>query len=294
MNRETKRETMERMKTLMRRLAFPPYAVEFLAASGEKLSVYAEQVLPYYESSGYDDQLLMKMSRQAAAKTDLSCWTVHAVFLLMESLKAESLYKKLDPSGQLYTDTFEDLAFKIRECVEVKGVIGIFPVGWYHIFFQGKIVRLGRLEYELTTLPAVLAPAGAAPVPAVSIHIPSSGESFDRRIRHRSYDLAGVFFREKWPDYFPDDVPAFCESWLLYPGYHDVFPKGSNLLDFMDDFALREVIPDPAFYDAWRIFGAYGGADPELLPEKTRLQKAMKEYLRSMGATGCGLGTRWL
>ncbi|MGN1023092.1 MAG: hypothetical protein ACI4OJ_06330 [Lachnospiraceae bacterium] len=280
----------------MERFSFPKESMAFLIAAGEQLlsrreAPTQEEVLRAYEASGYCDTLLMSYCRTLGQALDLSPYTVHAVLLLQESQKAEIIYQRYDPTGKLYTDTFSDLSCKIKECMRVKGIIGIFPVGWYHIFFTGHIARLGRLEYELTTMPAGLEGAGK---PAVSIHIPSGGEAFDACARQASYAMAGAFFRKHFAALFPDAVPAFCESWLLYPPYRGVFPTGSNLASFPEDFALQKTIPDPAFCDAWRIFGAYAGLEPEDLPGKTGLQKAMKQYLKGHGPTGFGLGIRAL
>lgn len=284
------------LKEEMERFSFPEESMAFLIGAGEQLCSRREdpterEALRAYEASGYCDKLLMSYCRTLGQALDLSPYTIHLLLLLAETQKAEHLYLGYDPTGKLYTDTFTDLSFKLRECMHVKGIIGIFPVGWYHAFFTGHIVRLGRLEYELTTMPAALEGAGK---PAVSIHIPSGGGTFDKNVRQASYAMAGTFFRKHFADLFPDAVPAFCESWLLYPPYRDVFPAGSNLASFQEDFDIQQTIPDPDFGDAWRIFGAYAGLDPEDLPERTSLQKAMKQNLKGHGSTGCGLGIRTL
>ena len=286
----------KQLKDEMERFSFPEESRGFLQAAGERLfsgkeHEFAEAALYAYEESGYSDTHLMTHCRAIGEKLDLSPYTVHVLLLLAESQKAEKIYDRYDPTGNLYTDTFTDLAFKVRECMDVCGIIGIFPVGWYHLFFKGQIVRLGRLEYELTVMPKGLEGAGK---PALSIHIPSGGGSFDKEARVASYVRAGAFFREHFGELFPSSVPAFCESWLLYPNYGGGFPKGSNLASFREEFDIQKAIPDPGFYDAWRIFGAYAGCAPSSLPENTALRSAMKDYLLHQGSTGLGLGVRSL
>ena len=69
------------------------------------------------------------------------------------------------------------------------------------------------------------------------IHIPSSGEPFDREARLASYKMAYDFFREELAG---GPLVCVCHSWLLYPGYKEVLKPTSNIVSFMGDFDIVE------------------------------------------------------
>ncbi len=119
-----------------------------------------------------------------------------------------------------------------------------------------------------------------------SIHIPSSGEPFNREARMDSYRQAYAFFKEEL-----GGGPLFCvcHSWLLYPEYKKILKPGSNIVDFQSDFDIIKADAEE-FGDAWRVFGPQYTLPAADLPEDTSMRRAFKQHLLSGGTTGEGLG----
>lgn len=79
-----------------------------------------------------------------------------------------------------------------------------------------------------------------------------------------------------------------CDSWLLSPALGELLDNDSNILNFQKLFKLESVDYDNVWYMGW-MFPGYDSAD-ENLPECTRLQKRMKEYILSRKKVGSAKG----
>lgn len=281
---------------LMEKTAFPAEAVDFLDRAGETLAAQGQEeafdaLTAAYAAGGFHAEAVAPQVESVAKAAGLSPYTVW-FFLLAESSKPvrEDFAAKGIPE-EIFWDTFSDLRAKINECKEVQGVWGNFVAFWYDIFFTGHIVKLGRMEYETAvnewqdaTLRGVSIPKGSV---VRSIHIPASGEPFDRETRLASYRKAYEFFK---PELGGGPLVCVCHSWLLYPPYREILSPTSNIVDFMDDFDIIGQDEDKEFGDCWRLFGRDYQKPTADLPERTSMQRAFKQYLLGGGVPGAGRG----
>lgn len=214
------------------------------------------------------------------------------VFLLLCLSGAKKKYEKNGLSDELFYATFADLKYKLLECKAVKNEWGTFVAYWYDGFFRLKRFCYGRFQYEITRY-AWLKYDGCGVklrknTKVVNFHIPSSGEPLTYENRLQSYKQAYEAYRHV----FKNDKAVFvCFSWLLYREHYDFLPRGSNIIDFMNDFDIIKSVSIPVFNDAWRVFGGDAKKAPDELPEKTSLQRAYKKRLTEKKlASGYGYG----
>jgi len=284
-------------RTLLTRSRFRPEAQAFfgevldaLRADGREREI--DRLVQVYHDSGFDTAAMNEAIAAAAPGLNLSPYTVW-MLILMEA--AGAVYEPYLAAGmpeEVYWDTFSDFACKAEECRSVHGVYGTFVAHWYPRFFRGEIVKLGRLEYETHPYPGkepfTLGGYTLQPNEEIfSIHIPSSGEPFDRESRLASYRMAREYFADRLQG---GPFVAFCDSWLLYPAYREVFPKGSRIASFAEDFTIVEAVTEPHFSDAWRVFADKAALPAQDLPTNTRLRAAFREYMLHHDAFGEGLG----
>lgn len=203
-----------------------------------------------------------------------------------------AVYEEKGIDVSVMRDTLCDLRYKVLECMEVHGIPGFFSTSWFYGIFIPRIFKLGRLEFCVDTYNGADLVFGDTVVKqgakVLSIHIPSSGEKFDRVARFDSYDRAYHFFREV----LSEDVCAFmCNTWLLYPDNKQILPEGSNIASFLDDFRIvsRTDFEDRG-HDLWRIFGADGDKPYEELPRNTSLRRSYAEWLCAGNKIGRGKG----
>ena len=281
----------EFLQQLMDRTAFPAEAQAAYNEASARLDPEAmDGAVDFFYENDFDIGLTTPLIEDMAETSGVSVHTVWGLFLAFAAERADEDYAAAGISEQVFFDTFADLKYKAIECMANKGVYGTFVQFWYPIFYRCDIVKLGRLEYETITYdgPArQIAGVSLRPGQKVAnIHIPSSGEPFDRESRLRSYRLAYDFFRNMRGD---GPLVCVCHSWLLYPEYRRVLGGASNIVSFQDDFTILE-IDDGAFKDAWRVFGPAAEGPTELLPEDTRMRRAFKAHLLGGGKNGSALG----
>lgn len=279
------------LQLLMEKTGFPQEAQQaYRAAAGQIDPSEMAGAIAFYYENDFDTRLVAPLIEEMSSHSGVSVYTVWGLFL---ALAAENAYKAYQEEGipeKVFFDTFSDLRCKTIECKENKGVWGTFVAFWYPIFYRLDIFKLGRLEYELISYRGPETVLGGHTVrpgdKVLNIHIPSSGEAFHRAARLESYRLAYEFFKDRLGG---GPLAFVCHSWLLYPEYRNVLPAGSNIVSFMDDFAILEA-EDGAFDDAWRVFGPEADRAPADLPERTSMQRAFKKHLLAGGKTGCAQG----
>lgn len=279
------------LQLLMERTGFPEEARTAYNCEADKLDPQAmDGAVSFFYENDFDIGLVTPLIEDMAGASGVSVHTVWGLFLAFAAERAREAYSSLGISEDIFFDTFSDLRYKAVECMQNKGVWGTFVQFWYPIFYRCDIVKLGRLEYETITYdgqPREVAGITLRPGQKVAnIHIPSSGEPFDRESRLESYRLAYEFFRDLHPD---GPLVCVCHSWLLYPEYRSVLGDASNIVSFMDDFTILE-IDDGAFQDAWRVFGAAADGPADQLPEDTSMQRAFKRHILAGGKNGSALG----
>lgn len=291
MNREYLREFLERTD-------FPAEAQAFLLDAADRLAVAGregdlDRAVSAYAASGFDAGRVQPLLGPIGEAAGISPYTLWLFILVESSLPVREDFRRRGVPESVFWDTFSDVRYKALECQAVYGVWGNFVAFWYDIFFTGKLVKLGRLEYEACPYPwdepydgqGVRLRKGD---PVYSIHIPSSGEPFDRAARLDSYRRAAAFLA---PALEGRPLVCICHSWLLYPPYKAILSPTSNIVSFMGDFEI--IGQDESGSEdspGWRIFGADYQKSPAELPERTSLQRAFKRYLLAGGKTGAGRG----
>lgn len=278
---------------LMEKTGFPVDARQELLTQGQKLlqPSLAEdfgKLMEDYRKSDYDGWAVKAEVEELAGKAGMHPYTLWLLLLIECSGKAKPLYMAKGISEKVYWDTFTDLKYKLWECWDNYGVWGNFVAFWYGIFFRADIVKLGRLEYEnriyYMDTPYTFGDVSVGKGDSViSVHIPSSGEPFDRASVLESLRLAYTHFGR-------DKLVCICHSWLLYPGYESVYPEGGNVRDFRALFDVVCSADSEEFGDGWRVFASAWGSEPAQLPEKTAMQRAFKKHILAGGKHGDAFG----
>ncbi len=215
------------------------------------------------------------------------------VFLVACAKRALGRFLEKGYSADLFYDTFSDLICKARECYRVYGVYGIFVPHWFTAFFNVKIFRLGRFQYEITSKSNVFEEdyrfedvSTANTDTVLVVHIPSDG-SMSRKSRMDSFAQAYAFFS----DFHRNGKILFvCHSWLNYSRNAEFLPPESNARDFLNDWAAVRDEEDKNFKDCWRIFDVHYDGNPQALKRDTSLQRAIASWLEKGNHTGHGLG----
>lgn len=276
----------------------PQDAVEYLTASIDKiLPVYENDILEMLNTLYSNDCKVESTQKQREAlseKTGISIYTINFIFVACGSKKILADFLAQGYSEELFWDTIMDLKYKLFECKTVKGVWGTFVEFWYGIFFQIKIFKLGRLEFERSKYPSYMpeyTKDGITVKPGdtvYNVHIPSCGP-LSKELRMDSYNRAKEFFKKETNG---KPVVFICHSWLLYKGNREIFPANLNMVDFLNDWDIIDSKESDVYYDCWRLFGKDFNGNVDELPQETRQQKAMAEWLRQGKKTGEGFGVR--
>lgn len=264
---------------------FPEAAKEAILTAADQVSGKIMPILALYED-GYNHEATIPLIKELAATTGIHEYTLWMVLLCLAAEKARPFYR----SEEIYWNTFCDLRYKAQECFDVYGIWGTFVAHWYPIFYNGTIVKLGRMEYQIKECP-FKEPKSALGITVnpgdtiLALHIPTSFEPFDKAARLDSYHKA-------WEYFCPDGSPlvCVCGSWLLYNGYEGVFAPGSNIDSFRKEFYMLSSKATDSFGNAWRVFGADHKLPADQLPERTSLQRAFKRYMLAGGVHGNGTG----
>ncbi len=195
------------------------------------------------------------------------------------------IYMEKGLSDKVYLDSLIDLRVWALTCMRNYGEWGMQEFDWLVHALRGKVIRLGRLQFEETKLEY-------CPVydkhdvcikedePAIGVHIPEDGP-FTPEQTLDSLKQAYAYFGN----------PVFiCESWLLYPPQYDFLKPTSNIIKFMDHFDVVYVKELTNRQDMWRVFGMRDSYDPKDLPRETSLQRGYAEHLEKTGVNGWGYG----
>lgn len=202
-------------------------------------------------------------------------WHTYAMAVLCANVPViRERYAEKGAGDDIFWDSMIDFRCKINECKKVYGVWGIDPITWYAGFFEAKIFKLGRLEYEVRD------------EGVYSVHIPSCGALHHEDVLD-SYKRAYVFFGGKDGAI----LPFLCSSYLLFPAYQKaVFPENGNIHRFAEDFTIIRIDDKQNFRDAWRVFDRPYTGDLSVLPQNTSLQRAFVAYMKENDNFGTGLG----
>ena len=167
--------------------------------------------------------------------------------------------------------------------------------GFDRAFWTGRetsmlLFRIGTLEYEMIDGSSAMPDALARRLPetagglSISMHIPSDADLRVERCME-SIQRARLFFGRHFPAYA--DAPYWCESWLLSPQLDGLLGSESHILAFQ---RLFDIVGAQRSED-YRVWVYDNDQAPAArLPERTSLQRSMKDHLLAGGRIDNGIG----
>lgn len=174
------------------------------------------------------------------------------------------------------------------------GVLGFDRCFWVWRQACGQILRLGTLEFEYVSAlseHAANLTGLAADAPVLSVHIPSAAD-MSREALDDSYRQARSFYQEHPCMCLKDgQEPAaiFCSSWLLSPTLRTLLKPDSGIRRFAEDFEI--CASESESKGCWHfLFMVKEDTPAAELPEKTSLQRAVKQHLLNGGGIGSAFG----
>ncbi len=283
------------IREFVHRYEYPVDAVNALLDAYDKVSDkedFLTLVSIFYAEKPESKEYFEKALDRMAEKYSCNRYTLYLIYLICISkeLKAKYLEKGIDE--EIFFDTMKDLKCKLFECCELEKIWGVIPfASWFYSMFHMNIFALGRMEYNFGPFRGESASVAGLEMQegdmVLHIHIPSSGEPFDREARIASYEKAYSFYKNA----FNGKPPIFCcESWLLYPENKAVLGEKSNIASFVDDFKIIETHEYPDNRNMWRIFGADADLPPSQLPRNTSMQRKIADWLEKGNRLGGGKG----
>lgn len=227
---------------------------------------------------------LVRMSGEPEEPLDLRAnEPEHGLNELFQQTMAAYEARKKEPwnriSEEIYIETMKCFSRFVREHKVSYGVYGFDRGFWTPHQIEGKLFRIGELEYQIDDEEKV-----------ISIHIPSDADLSDDLV-DASYAEQKQFFAENFPE--TAGWPGMCESWLLSPALKELLPSDSRILAFAARFEITQTNPDATDYLEWVYKLASGqqkSAELENLREDTSLQRRMKDFLRAGGKVGIAWG----
>ncbi len=241
----------------------------------------------YCESVDIDYNASNVAIQAAAREAGVHDYTATFLMYIVLSQRLEQLYIQRGIDNSIFYESMKDLSFKLKECKEVKGIVGTFT-NWFPGFYKLTRFALGRLQFELTEAKYDYTD-GVNGVKVgdtvINMHIPSSGEPLTPEAADESFALAKEFFRDSFDTEY---IPFVCSSWLLHPINDHILPEKSNIRAFKNRFVILSHKLDLG-ENLWRFFGT-DEKNPEKLPANTSLRRAYVEHLKAGGRTGSAYG----
>lgn len=197
-------------------------------------------------------------------------------YLLCAS-KQITAYEDLGITYDIYIATMKCFS---RFLVETYNRLGkwVFDRGWWaYRQVSLSLFRIGELEFEKDYY---------NDEKVISIHIPSDAIFSSKKV-DQSLLLAREFLLQHYPEYI--NSKFMCDSWLLSPQLIPLLDSESNIAKFYNRFSIIENKPEQKDYIEW-LFQSQENTPLKDLPERTSLQRRVKEYMRSGKFIGVGIG----
>lgn len=254
-----RRKRME-LETLMEKIQLPEEGRDCVRSFS-----MAEKVYQSWKNLFYEDR--KTFFEEADKRADKGQFYLYLYLRLACDLYPAFVEKGI--SDRIYFDTFYDLTIWYKRCMETKGVPGVVEERWLSLPMQMKIFRLGRLQFETDLENKVL-----------HVHIPEGEPLLDEDCG-KAFEEADQFFGSEYTMYD-------CESWLLSPKLRQLLTPQSNIMKFQNRFKVEKIIY--SFRQAEeRVFGEIR-EDKENYPERTSLQRAVKQMVMTGEDVGMGYG----
>lgn len=273
---------------------YPEESWEVLLSAFNKLEKQEEfnSLLENFFEETLDFRAIMKA---LCEKTEINLYTGYGVLFICLSKETKVLCKNWNWTDDMYRRGMLDIMLQTCECYEVKKVWGLMSEGWMAGIITGTVVSIGRLQFVAKKYDGEDVEVAGYKVTkgtqVITVHIPGSGESFDKAARMDAYHKACDFY-----GYADSNSPCFflCQSWLMFPPNREILNPNSNIISFMNEFKIIDTIvfgEEEVRQDLWRIFGQVDEDVPfENFPEKTSLQRAYKKFLLDGNMPGQGIG----
>lgn len=217
--------------------------------------------------------------RRVEAEEDAGFWYLY--FFCRLACDCATTYHQRQLDLEIFRMTFSDIAIWSREYFCRHNKNGLSETRWLARHLDCTLFRLGRLQYERVPFrsEADVVSGIKQGQPVINVHIPAG----ERLEIDKVLDSLGRA-REFWQE----EIPYICHSWLLYSGLREFLPPTSNIIRFQElfeifhtDFNVRQ--------GEERIYGELK-ADAGEYPENTSLQQSAKAYLLSGKKLGNGWG----
>lgn len=254
----------------------------------KKDEIFYRLVEEYRQQEDCDIRQLLKKAGDLGEFCGVSPYQTHLLLLMAMAGHLKERYKKNGYSMELWKESLMDLKYKLWECEKVKGIWGNFVADWEIGFFKLDRFAFGRLQFEPRffkgdsyTRKGVTIKKGD---PVLNVHIPRSLTPLDRASCQQAYERAVEFYR---PWFGQQPVAFVIYSWLLYPGYQELFPENSNIRRFNRDYTvvLTTEEEDPRD-NLWRLFDMDWTGNVKDYPEDSSVRRNMKRYLEGGGKIG--------
>ena len=193
-------------------------------------------------------------------------------------------------------EVLADLGQQMRVHRLSTGRLGLHQLGWMALNWAGRLVHLGRLQFDLHR-----AEEGTERERwAIGTHIPARG-SLDPAAVEESFEHATTYFTENFGELGntrdrsrPQVAPAFgheflCDSWLMNRVLVEELGTDSNIGAFVDRWEIVSTSPgaDGAAFFVFHVLPPY---DAAALPRTTRLERVVGERLADGRGWENGLG----
>lgn len=266
-------------------------AYDKISENADAGRIFCEAVSAYEANINLDYEIeILNRARQVAKLTQIHGYTVELLVFICMTGHLKKLYAERGLDCQIYKDSVLDLKWKLNECRAVKGICGSFVAPWFPGFFNLTRFALGRLQFELVTVPfdyeknGVILKKGQSR--AINVHIPRTGTPMDKESCDRSYAQAREFFKDE----VGANCPFVCHSWLLYPDIKNFVPAHTNTYRFLSEYDVVEWDHNDG-EDLWRLFDT-DEKNPARLPTDTTLRRCFAEHLKRGGRVGWGMGVK--
>lgn len=252
-------------------------AVESLTVS-EKLERELTDALHQGDSA-------LRTALQAQKQPEL---TALAMFLRWGGeIEREYMKRYIDPD--IYLHTMNEIALWSEKYYKDTSCEGVREWEWLAKVVTMDIFRIGRLEYEPSALERELCIRGerfSVGTQLLEIHIPE-GEPLNIGEVSASLKMAVNFFQWLLKEKY---CLLRCRSWLLSACLEEMLPPESGIIRFQNLFCLYLSVPSRQAEE--RVFG-FVSDDPSVYPEKTTLQRNLKQFLMDANimTLGCGIIT---
>lgn len=188
-------------------------------------------------------------------------------------------YVKRGISEEIFAATMKFCTRFLYEHYAVHGTFKYVWAWWFPRQMTLQEFRLGALEYEFVD----------GREREIAIHIPSDADMSMGSIQASL--SAFCSFRET---YYEDwkDVRLTCDTWMLMPELREFLSVNSRIVAFQELFQIDRIDREATWYMEW-IYPGHDTAN-DSLPEKTVLQRALKQYLLNGKKFGVAKGHMFL